>query len=83
MVTKVLNLQVLPWGPLGAVFTCMYAYASLTTASSIALCHKHKAFWVDGVSSYTRASRLARVDRNVALSASELRASSDPDPGQK
>ena len=56
LVSMVTDVRVLHWGPLGGVVTCMYAYASMTTASSVALCHKYKAFLVDGVSSYTRAS---------------------------
>lgn len=78
MLTEVLRVL-----PCVYMYVRMYAYASMTTASSVALCHKYKAFLVDGVSSYSRALRLARVDRNVAFSASKLRASSGPDPGQK
>lgn len=83
MVTKAVNSGVSPWGPLGGVFMCMFAYALVSTTSSVAHCHKYKAFLVGGVSSYKYASRLARVYRNAAFSANTLRASSDPDPGQK
>lgn len=83
MVTEAVNSGVTPWAPLGGVFMCMYAHALMSTASSVGHCHKYKSFLVGGVSSYKRASPLARVDRNVAFSANKLRASSAPDPGQK